>query len=82
MSASILHDLLLANNLVAVFRLNDHATKYSNQHSIPPKAYNFIKKETLELVFSCEFCEISKNTSSYRTPQVAAPASLRFFSNK
>ena len=23
---------------------------------------NFIKKETLEQVFSCEFCEISKNT--------------------
>ena len=23
-------------------------------------------------VFSCEFCEISKNTYSYRTPQVAA----------
>ena len=25
-------------------------------------ACNFIKKETLALVFSCEFCEISKNT--------------------
>ena len=23
---------------------------------------NFIKKQTLALVFSCEFCEISKNT--------------------
>ena len=23
---------------------------------------NFIKKETLAQVFSCEFCEISKNT--------------------
>ena len=31
-----------------------------------------IKKETLALVFSCEFCEISKNTFSYRTPLVAA----------
>ena len=37
-----------------------------------PKAYNFIKKETLVQVFSCEFCKISKNTFSYRTPQVAA----------
>ena len=27
-----------------------------------PKAYNFINKETLAEVFSCEFCEISKNT--------------------
>ena len=37
-----------------------------------PEACNFIKKETLAQVFSCEFYEISKNTFSYRTPQVAA----------
>ena len=29
-----------------------------------PKACNFIKKEILAQVFSCEFCEISKNTFS------------------
>ena len=33
---------------------------------------NFSKKETLAQVFSYEFCEISKNTFFYRTPQVAA----------
>ena len=33
---------------------------------------NFIKKETLAQMFSCEFCEISKNTFSYRTSLVAA----------
>ena len=33
---------------------------------------NFIEKEALVQVFSCEFCEISKNTFSYRTPPVAA----------
>ena len=27
-----------------------------------PKACNFIKKKSLAQVFSCEFCEISKNT--------------------
>ena len=27
-----------------------------------PQTCNFIKKETLSQVFSCEFCEISKNT--------------------
>ena len=27
-----------------------------------PNASNFIKKETLALVFSCEFCDISKST--------------------
>ena len=35
-------------------------------------AYNVIKKKTLAHVFSCEFCEISKSTFSYRTPSVAA----------
>ena len=33
---------------------------------------NFIKKETLTRVFSCEFCEISKNTFLHRTSLVAA----------
>ena len=32
---------------------------------------NFIEKETLALVFFCEFCEISKNTFFHRTPLVA-----------
>ena len=36
------------------------------------EACNFIKKETLAHVFSCEFCEISKNSFSYRIPLVAA----------
>ena len=34
-----------------------------------------IKKKTLAQVFSSEFCEISKNTFSYRTPPVAASVS-------
>ena len=36
---------------------------------------DFIKKEILAQVFSCEFCEISKNSFSYRTPPVAASGS-------
>ena len=36
------------------------------------RASNFIKKETLAQVFSCEFCEISKNTFFHRAPPVAA----------
>ena len=35
-------------------------------------ACNCIKKESLTQMFSCEFCEISKNTFFYRTPLVAA----------
>ena len=34
-------------------------------------ACNFIKKQTLAQVFSCEFCEISKKNFFYRTPLVA-----------
>ena len=41
-------------------------------------ACNFIKKDALTQVFSCEFWEISKNTVSYRTPLVAASASAMF----
>ena len=36
--------------------------------SFNTEACNFIKKETLVQVFSCEFCEIFKNTFFYRTP--------------
>ena len=36
------------------------------------QACNFIKKDTLAQVFSCESCQISKNTFLHRTPLVAA----------
>ena len=36
------------------------------------EACSVISKETLWQLFSCEFCEFSKNTISYRTPPVAA----------
>ena len=41
------------------------------------EACNFIKKETLTQVFSCEFCEISVNTFSYKTHPVAVSVHLR-----
>ena len=37
---------------------------------------NFIKKEALAQVFSCEFCEISYNTFLHRTPLVAASVNM------
>ena len=47
---------------------------------IPPMlqsaACNFIKKETLTQVFSCEFCEISKNT--FFTEHLRKTASIQF----
>ena len=36
--------------------------KFTGKHLCRPEPCNFIKKETLAQVFSCEFCEISKNT--------------------
>ena len=38
-------------------------------------ACNFIKKETLAQIFSRKFCEISKNTFSYKTHPMAASIS-------
>ena len=40
-------------------------------------ACNFIKKETLAQVFSCEFCEISKNT--FFTEHIWMTAYVIFF---
>ena len=45
---------------------------------ILPQACNFIKKETLERAFSCEFSKISKNTFLYKTPSLAAFEAKRF----
>ena len=53
----------------------DESKIFRNRSSRPvvqPKARNFIKKEILAQVLSCEFCEISKNTFWYRTPLMAA----------
>ena len=43
-------------------------TKFTGKHLCQSQACNFIKKETLAQVFSCEFCEISKNTFFNKTP--------------
>ena len=51
------------------------------------ETWKLIKKETLVQVFSCEFCEISKNTFLHRTPLVTASETSKrslaviFFSN-
>ena len=42
------------------------------------EAGNFVKKETLALVFSCEFCEISKTTFSRRTPPMTTSVQVNF----
>ena len=52
-------------------------TKFTWKHLCQSLFCNFIEKETLTQVFSCEFCEISKNTLSYRTPLVAVSVKKR-----
>ena len=37
-----------------------------------PQVCRFIKKDTLAQVFSCQFCQVFKNTFFNRTPPVAA----------
>ena len=44
----------------------------SQENTYARASCNFIKKETLTQLFSCEFYEISKNTFFYKIPLVAA----------
>ena len=81
---------MLYDKNVATFMLQLCYDKNSSQAlaNRGPETCNFMKKETLAQVFSCEFCEIYKNTFYYRTPLVAASgvlinfAILEPFSNK
>ena len=49
------------------------------KYSCRAQACNFIKKESLVQVFSCEYCEISKNTFVYRIPLVVGSVFLKKF---
>ena len=51
---------------------NKDAEMWFQQSYKASLACNFIKKETLTQVLSCEFCEISKNIFLHGTPLVAA----------
>ena len=46
----------------ASFLIKLQALFFNKVVGLRPEACNFIKKETLGNVFSCEFCEITKNT--------------------
>ena len=41
----------------------------------------YMQNETLVQVFSCEFCEISKNTFLHRTPLVASSVRISWGSD-
>ena len=55
-----------------VFLKMSHNSQENTCARVWPEACNFIKKETLAHMFSCEFCEIFKKTFFYRTPPMAA----------
>ena len=61
----------LKEELYAVLEIEAVAQRFSVKKVFLEAACNFIKKETLAPVFSCEFCEVSRNTFSNRTPPVA-----------
>ena len=65
-SNRLVNELLKRKTKIPEFTLNELTNR--------PEACNFIEKETLAQMFSCEFREISKNTFSYRTTSVAASA--------
>ena len=52
------------------------------KQSFRPEACNFIKKEALAQVFSCELCETSKNAFSYRTLLVAVSETVQELAGK
>ena len=57
--------------------------KFTGKHLCPSLFFNKVagRPETLAQVFSCEFCEISKNTLFYRTLPVAASVLSQIKSN-
>ena len=70
----VLHNTLNIWNIFRSSRLEVFCKKgvLGNFPKFTGKHHNFIKKETLAQVFSCEFWEIIKNPFSYRTLPVAA----------
>ena len=60
-------------DVYSVYSVTIQSSKTENPFS-QSRACNFIKKETLAQVFSCEFCEISKNTFSTEHIRTTASA--------
>ena len=57
----------------------DWVSFFKNVACLTPKACNFIKKDTLAQVYSCEFFKFSKNTFPYRTAPVATSVYSHYF---
>ena len=57
----------------------DISQKFTGKHLCQSLFFDkaAVKEESLAQVFSCEFCEISKDTFFYRTPPVAASGNAK-----
>ena len=68
----IIHEKLEIARNSTVFRSSViYITRKINPLNLPP--CNFVKKETLALTFSCEFCEIFKSTFFIKHIRTTAP---------
>ena len=67
--------ITLVASKIHMFRSN-HPKVFCKKRYLRPAT---LFKKTLAQVFSREFCEISKNTFSYRTPPVAASGKTEVF---
>ena len=52
-----------------------NSTKFTGEHLCQNLFFNKVA-ETLAQVFSCEFCQISKNTFLHKTPPMAASGKI------
>ena len=75
-------DILFSMITYLINSQENSSARVSFLMTLQTKVYNFIKKETLTQVFSCEFCKISKNIFSYRTFPVATSVNKIFHNAK
>ena len=64
-------------NVFVEISQNSQENTWARVSFLIKQAGNFIKKETLAQVFSCEFCDISKNTFLHRATLVAASVIIK-----
>ena len=70
---------IMKNAFISSLKLFSRSSQPKVFYKKETQACNFIKNETLAQVFSCEFCQISKSTSS--TEHLHTTASVKKLSN-
>ena len=70
------YKVYLVRDLIDLFSNYEEIINQINVEVCGPEACNFIKKETLAQVFSCEFYKNFKNTFFHRTPPPVAVSAI------